>query len=210
MLLSVAHAANFDFFGGFGLTGLAAPAFAESANRPEAWTLSARERQIVKLVAEGLNNQEIGDRTFLSVNTVRSHLHSIFNKMQLSDRFEVALWAVANLAPIAPPGGRERRRRRRFAIQQPARYRREGLPGCPTGSGTVTDISASGLWLVADAQFVEGEPLRLWIDWPVLLNEVRPLQLVIDGGVIRAVSGGAAVRIDHREFRTRPCSETRP
>jgi hypothetical protein len=130
--------------------------------------------------------------------------------MQLSDRFEVALWAVANLAPIAPPGGRERRRRRRFAIQQPARYRREGLPGCPTGSGTVTDISASGLWLVADAQFVEGEPLRLWIDWPVLLNEVRPLQLVIDGGVIRAVSGGAAVRIDHREFRTRPCSETRP
>jgi hypothetical protein len=42
------------------------------------------------------------------------------------------------------------------------------------------------------------------------LNDFRPYPLVIDGGVIRAVSGGAAVRIDHREFRTRPCSETRP
>src|SRR5689334_12381745 len=64
MLLSVAHAANYDFFSRLALAGLAIPAFSDSANRPEAWTLSSRERQVVQLVAEGLNNREIGDRTF--------------------------------------------------------------------------------------------------------------------------------------------------
>lgn len=205
MLFSAADTDNFDFTGGFAFADSVSQDFEspEPAGQAETWVLSSRERQIVKLVTEGLSNQEIAGRTFLSTNTVRSHLHSIFNKVQLTDRFEVALWAVASFGPIAPPSGRERRRRRRFAIQRPARYRREGLRGGPTGAGTVTDISASGLWLAADTQFVEGEPLRIWIDWPVLLNEVRPLQLVIDGPVIRVAAGGAAVRIDRREFHTR-------
>jgi len=47
MLLSVAHAANYDFFSRLALAGLAIPAFSDSADRPEAWTLSSRERQVV-------------------------------------------------------------------------------------------------------------------------------------------------------------------
>ena len=208
MFASVARFGNPPLFAAFRATGPENPDSPPETTvwrlpNEESWELSTRESQVARLVAEGLSNQEIAARTFLSANTIRSHLHSIFNKVHVSDRFEVALWAVASFAPTAPPGGRERRRRRRFAIQQPARYRRDGLPGCPTGSGTVTDMSASGLWLVADPQFAEGEPLRIWIDWPVLLNKVRPLQLVIDGRVLRAESGGAAVRIDQREFRTR-------
>jgi two-component system, NarL family, nitrate/nitrite response regulator NarL len=56
-------------------------------------SLTDREREIVGLVSEGLKNKQIGDRLFISEATVRNHLTSILSKLELSDRFELALYA---------------------------------------------------------------------------------------------------------------------
>jgi two-component system nitrate/nitrite response regulator NarL len=48
--------------------------------------LSERERQVLGLVAEGLSAPEIADRIHLSTTTVKSHLHSLYEKLGVSDR----------------------------------------------------------------------------------------------------------------------------
>jgi two-component system, NarL family, nitrate/nitrite response regulator NarL len=56
-------------------------------------SLTGREREVVGLVCEGLKNKQIADRLFISEATVRNHLTSILSKLELSDRFELALYA---------------------------------------------------------------------------------------------------------------------
>jgi DNA-binding NarL/FixJ family response regulator len=55
--------------------------------------LTEREREIVGLIGQGLRNKEIADRLFISVVTVRHHLSSIFDKLEVSDRFGLAIYA---------------------------------------------------------------------------------------------------------------------
>src|SRR4029453_9645785 len=59
-------------------------------------SITSREREIVGLVCEGLKNKQIADRLFISEATVRNHLTSILSKLELSDRFELALSAYRN------------------------------------------------------------------------------------------------------------------
>jgi two-component system, NarL family, nitrate/nitrite response regulator NarL len=56
--------------------------------------LSQREREIVALVAQGFKNKEIADKIFISEQTVKNHLHNIFDKLGVSDRLELALYAI--------------------------------------------------------------------------------------------------------------------
>jgi len=56
--------------------------------------LSDREKQVVQLVAQGYHNREIGQRLFISEQTVKNHLHNIFDKLGVSDRLELALYAI--------------------------------------------------------------------------------------------------------------------
>jgi DNA-binding NarL/FixJ family response regulator len=56
--------------------------------------LTAREVEIACLVAHGLANHEIGDRIHISEGTVRTHLHHIFEKLAISNRVELALYAL--------------------------------------------------------------------------------------------------------------------
>ena len=56
--------------------------------------LSLRERQVVSLVSQGFRNKEIADRMFISEQTVKNHLHNIFDKLGVSDRLELALYAI--------------------------------------------------------------------------------------------------------------------
>ena len=56
-------------------------------------TLTRREHEIIALVGEGLKNRLIAVRLFISEATVRNHLTSILDKLGLSDRFELAVYA---------------------------------------------------------------------------------------------------------------------
>jgi two-component system, NarL family, nitrate/nitrite response regulator NarL len=56
--------------------------------------LSDREKQVVQLVAQGYRNKEIGQKLFISELTVKNHLSNIFDKLGVSDRLELALYAI--------------------------------------------------------------------------------------------------------------------
>jgi DNA-binding NarL/FixJ family response regulator len=55
--------------------------------------LSAREREVLALMADGLDNGQIAERLFLSPKTVRNLVSSIFGKLRTSDRVQVVLRA---------------------------------------------------------------------------------------------------------------------
>ncbi|MDT7602447.1 MAG: two-component system, NarL family, response regulator DegU [Acidobacteriota bacterium] len=62
-------------------------------------SLSARQREVVALIGEGLRNKQIGARLFISEGTVRRHLNDIFAKLDMKDRFELMIYAYRhNLA----------------------------------------------------------------------------------------------------------------
>jgi DNA-binding NarL/FixJ family response regulator len=71
----------------------ASPGDAAAKDR-ERSPLSQREREIVVLVAQGFKNKEIAERMFISEQTVKNHLHNIFDKLGVSDRLELALYAI--------------------------------------------------------------------------------------------------------------------
>ncbi len=55
--------------------------------------LTAREREILDLIARGRNNQEIASRLSLSPKTVRNHISNIFTKLQVADRVQAIIRA---------------------------------------------------------------------------------------------------------------------
>ncbi len=58
--------------------------------------LSQREREIIVLIAQGYKNKEIAEKMFITEQTVKNHLHNIFAKLGISDRLELALFAIHN------------------------------------------------------------------------------------------------------------------
>ena len=79
------------------MTGRVIDAFkksSESGQRQEKPLLSNREKQVVQLVAQGFRNREIGEKLFISEQTVKNHLRNIFDKLGVSDRLELVLYAI--------------------------------------------------------------------------------------------------------------------
>lgn len=66
----------------------------ESGQRRETPLLSDREKEVVQLVVQGFHNREIGEKLFICEQTVKNHLHNIFDKLGISDRLELALYAI--------------------------------------------------------------------------------------------------------------------
>lgn len=64
---------------------------AERMSRPE---LTAREREVLTLLAAGKNNQEIGTALHVAESTVKSHVNAILSKLGVSDRTQAALVAL--------------------------------------------------------------------------------------------------------------------
>jgi LuxR family maltose regulon positive regulatory protein len=51
-------------------------------------SLSRRELEVLRLLAEGLSNQEIGERLFLALDTIKGHNRRIFDKLEVKRRTE--------------------------------------------------------------------------------------------------------------------------
>ena len=70
---------------------------AQQARRPlegdPSHALTARERDVLELVEEGLVNREIAQRLHIQPSTVKNHLHSVFRKLEVHDREAAALFA---------------------------------------------------------------------------------------------------------------------
>jgi DNA-binding NarL/FixJ family response regulator len=56
--------------------------------------LTAREREVLKLIAEGMINKEIATKLYISEKTVKNHVSSIFRKLNVSDRTQAAIYAI--------------------------------------------------------------------------------------------------------------------
>ncbi len=56
--------------------------------------LTEQEKAILRLIAAGLNNEDIARTLHISINTVKTHVRHIFQKLGVSDRTQAAVWAV--------------------------------------------------------------------------------------------------------------------
>ncbi len=66
---------------------------ARRRQQPPEVSLTAREREVLDLVAEGLANKAIARRLGISEKTVKTHLTSVFSALGVTDRTQAALWA---------------------------------------------------------------------------------------------------------------------
>ena len=75
-----------------------APAQTERKNfepdRPYAEPLSPRELEVLTLIVDGLSNQQISDRLFISLPTTKTHVRNILNKLAVDDRTQAAVHAM--------------------------------------------------------------------------------------------------------------------
>lgn len=55
--------------------------------------LTAREKQIIDLISEGMSNKEIASRLHIATHTVKSHVHNILEKLALGSRLQIAAFA---------------------------------------------------------------------------------------------------------------------
>jgi DNA-binding NarL/FixJ family response regulator len=82
------------------LAGFVLDAFATTAPEgrpsfdPELDQLTAREREVLRLIARGYTYKEIARELFISIKTVETHVSSVLRKLQLSSRHQLARWAT--------------------------------------------------------------------------------------------------------------------
>ena len=79
------------------LAGFVLDAFAESQPQildPELDRLTAREREVLRLIARGYAYKEVARELHLSVKTVETHVSAVLRKLQLSSRYELTRWAT--------------------------------------------------------------------------------------------------------------------
>jgi len=90
------------------LEALARPTFSKFQTNGKS-LLSARETDVVRCVAEGLTNREIAQRLKLTEHTVKNYLFRIFEKLGVSSRVEVVLYALGQSSPhvSVPSNGRK-------------------------------------------------------------------------------------------------------
>jgi NarL family two-component system response regulator LiaR len=58
--------------------------------------LSSREAEVLALIAQGLSNQQIADRAFVSINTVKSYVRAAYRKINVMTRSQAILWGIDN------------------------------------------------------------------------------------------------------------------
>src|SRR5262249_11907869 len=99
--------------------------------------LTAREMEVLRAVARGLNNREIAKELFISENTVKNHIRNILEKLQLHSRMEAVVDAVREkLLEITRPAGLGLR-------GGPGPADQDGPPAEPAGAGRLRRLSPS-------------------------------------------------------------------
>ncbi len=66
----------------------------KSADEPDSSVLTSREMEIVKYVAAGETNRQIGDRLVITENTVKNHIKNILDKLSLENRVQLTAYAI--------------------------------------------------------------------------------------------------------------------
>ncbi len=56
--------------------------------------LSAREAEVIALVTQGLTNQEIADKVYLSINSVKTYIRTAYRKMEVRTRSQAVAWGM--------------------------------------------------------------------------------------------------------------------
>ena len=69
----------------------------DSSVKNEKALLTSREIEILVMIATGSTNEVIGEKLFISLNTVKTHIYNIFKKINVPNRLQAALWAAKNL-----------------------------------------------------------------------------------------------------------------
>lgn len=80
---------------GFVLDAFGAAAGDIATGDDELDRLSAREREVMRLIARGYTYREVAGELFISVKTVETHVSAVLRKLQLSNRNELTRWAAA-------------------------------------------------------------------------------------------------------------------
>jgi DNA-binding CsgD family transcriptional regulator len=151
-----------------------APARMSVVNAMGATLLTPRQEQVVGLVADGMNNREIARELNLSEHTIKKYLNRIFEKLGISTRVELVLYAVNNSG-----------------------HRQEGPPAPATRSDELLERSAAFLnELLLDDRIAPSEIVAA----KTLHDEImaackKPVASVAENGTLRAQGRG------HRERR---------
>ena len=103
------------------------------------------------------------------------------------------------LSPIPGLARPDQRRYRRFPIALKLSY---ALRSHTSGEGEVSDISRGGLLFRSGAILPAGERIEVVVQWPFLLDGNCPLNLRIQGRVLRSDQRGTAIQLEKYEFRT--------
>lgn len=70
----------------------------QSTNTSSSYALlTNREQQIIKLLGNGASNYEIAQSLFVSENTVKTHLHNVFKKINVKNRLQALIWVKENV-----------------------------------------------------------------------------------------------------------------
>jgi PilZ domain len=96
----------------------------------------------------------------------------------------------------------ERRVKSRYPLELNVRYQTMGAAGPGAGVGQTLNISSSGMLLACASNIPEGTRLKLFVEWPSLLNGTTPLQLITVGTVVRCTQIGISIAFDSYQFRT--------
>jgi DNA-binding NarL/FixJ family response regulator len=79
---------------GFVLDAFGAVAGEQAVADDELDRLSAREREVMRLIARGYAYKEVASELFISIKTVETHVSAVLRKLQLSSRHELTAWAL--------------------------------------------------------------------------------------------------------------------
>jgi hypothetical protein len=96
----------------------------------------------------------------------------------------------------------ERRVKSRYPLELNVRYQTMEAAGPGAGAGQTLNISSSGMLLACASNIPEGTRLKLFVEWPSLLNGTTPLQLITVGTVVRCTQIGISIVFDSYQFRT--------